>query len=306
MNLSPYILTIAASALLAGCASTQPTEPMNMQETSEEKTYRAFLDIDYVPNPHPQQRLDIYLPAEGNGPWPLIIWIHGGGWKMGSKQHCVPYHMKYFEKGFAVASLDYRLTDVATFPAQIQDVKAAVRWLRHSASEYGFDPDRFAVWGDSAGGHLSALIGTSHGHEAFDVGEHLEVSSAVQAVCDYYGPTEFVSFVQTRGYEGHAGEESAETQLLGARVLDRPDLAAIASPITYLSPDDPPFLIVHGDKDPVVPLNQSEQLRDKLQQIGVPVEYFVLEGAAHGGPAFRDPALKETVLQFFKETLSVE
>ncbi|MBC2607078.1 alpha/beta hydrolase [Pelagicoccus albus] len=295
---------IASAALLIACPTLNSSENPSMQETNEDKSYRAFLDLEYVPNAHPQQRLDIFLPAEGEGPWPLVIWIHGGGWKMGSKSQCVPYHMKYFEKGFAVASLDYRLTDVATFPAQIQDVKAAVRWLRSSSSEYGFDPNKFGVWGDSAGGHLSALLGTSHGYQPFEVGENLEISSAVQAVCDYYGPTEFVSFVQTPGYKEHADEESAETALLGARVLDRPDLAATASPLAYLSPDDPPFLIVHGDQDPVVPLNQSEQLRDKLKEAGVPVKYFVLEGAAHGGPEFRDEALKDTVLQFFKDTLS--
>ncbi|MDQ8186553.1 alpha/beta hydrolase [Pelagicoccus sp. SDUM812002] len=262
-----------------------------------------FIDIEYVENGHPQQKLDLYLPHSGNGPWPVIVWIHGGGWFMGSKDNCLPLEMGFLDEGFAIASIDYQLTGVAPFPAQIQDVKAAVRWLRKAAADYSLDPDRFIAWGDSAGGHLAALLGTSAGEKSFSVGANLDQSESVAAVCDFYGPTEFISFVQTPGYESHAAPNSPESRLMGAPVLDRPDLANKLSPLTYIDPSDPPFLIIHGSKDTVVPVNQSEQLASQLNRAGVPVLFEILEEAKHGGPAFSSDVIKQSVLGFINTSL---
>lgn len=307
---SPISCFLIAALLLPAITSSQPSnnsgsnDVMGTEEANPAHKY--YIDLPYVKNPHGQQKLDLYLPKNGEGPWPLIIWIHGGGWFAGSKDYCLPKLTGFLERGFAIASIDYRLTDVAPFPAQIHDVKAATRWLRASAERYNLDPERFAAWGDSAGGHLAALLGTSHGEASFEVGDHLEISSAVQAVCNYYGPTELISFAQTPGYESHAHPKSPESRLIGAPVLERPDLAAKLSPLTYIDSEDPPFFIVHGTQDPTVPLNQSEQLAVKLEAAGVTFEFRVIEDGKHGGPQFKDPALIEEVYQFFMQALDIE
>ena len=165
---------------------------------------KAHRDLVYVGNGHERHKLDLFVPEKADGPLPLIIWVHGGGWQNGSKDGCPPLRDGYTERGYAVASINYRLSGHAVFPAQIEDCKAAIRWLRAHAKEYNLDPQRFGVWGSSAGGHLVALIGTSGDVKEFDVGANLDQSSRVQAVCDYYGPTDFTVFVTTPGYESHA------------------------------------------------------------------------------------------------------
>jgi acetyl esterase/lipase len=217
----------------------------------------AHRDLAYVENGHERQKLDLYVP-ESPEPLPVILWIHGGGWQAGSKDGCPPLREGYAEKGYAVASIGYRLSGDAVFPAQIEDCKAGIRWLRAHAKEYNLDPDRFGVWGSSAGGHLVALLGTSGDVSEFDAGAHLDQSSRAQAVSDYYGPTDFKVFVTTSRYERHAAADAPEAKLIGGAVLDNPEKVKRANPITYVSKDDPPFLIVHGDEDGTVPHNQSE------------------------------------------------
>jgi acetyl esterase/lipase len=145
---------------------------------------KAHRDLVYVEGGHERHKLDLYLPEKAEGPLPLLIWVHGGGWQNGSKDGCPPLRAGYIERGYAVASINYRLSGHAVFPAQIEDCKAAIRWLRAHAKEYNLDAKRFGVWGSSAGGHLVALIGTSGDVKEFDVGDHLDQSSRVQAVCD--------------------------------------------------------------------------------------------------------------------------
>jgi hypothetical protein len=174
-------------------------------QTAGVKSHR---DLVYVEGGHERHKLDLYLPEKADGPLPLIIWVHGGGWQNGSKDGCPPLRGGYIERGYAVASINYRLSGHAVFPAQIEDCKAAIRWLRAHAKEYGLDAKRFGVWGSSAGGHLVALLGTSGDVKEFDVGANLDQSSRVQAVCDYYGPTDFTVFVTTPGYESHAADSS--------------------------------------------------------------------------------------------------
>ncbi|HYF36092.1 MAG TPA: prolyl oligopeptidase family serine peptidase [Prosthecobacter sp.] len=282
------VLTIAAAA------------PMNAAAQAGVKSHR---DLAYIEGGHARQKLDLHVPEKAEGPLPVIVWIHGGGWQSGSKDLCLPLRQGYVEKGYAVASVGYRLSGDAVFPAQIEDCKAAVRWLRAHAKEYGLDPKRFAAWGSSAGGHLVALLGTSGEVKPFDVGPHLDQSSGVQAVCDFYGPTDFTVFVKTPGYERHAQAEAPEGKLIGGAVLENPAKAERVNPISYVSQGDPPFLIVHGDEDRTVPLNQSQLLFEALKKHGIGVHFHTLKGAGHGGPGFSDEKVDGMVSAFFERTL---
>jgi acetyl esterase/lipase len=264
---------------------------------------KAFRDLVYVEGGHERHKLDLYLPAASDGPVPLLIWIHGGGWMNGSKEGCPPLQGGYVARGFAVASLNYRLSGHAVFPAQIEDCKTAIRWLRAHAREYQLDPDRFGVWGSSAGGHLAALLGTSGDVKEFDTGPHPDPSSRVQAVCDYYGPTDLAVMVATPGYESHASDSSPEARLFGGKVLENREKAARANPITHVSRYDPPFLIVHGDRDPTVPINQSQLLFEPLRSAGVSAHFHTIRGAGHGGPGFSGKDIEDLVAAFFEERL---
>jgi len=296
-RLFPLLLLLAIPSAPPCSAQTQPFAARMLQGVT------AHRDLAYVSNGHERQKLDLYLPEKAEGPLPLIIWIHGGGWQSGSKENCLPLRSGFVLKGYAVASINYRLSGDAPFPAQIEDTKSAIRWLRAHAKEYRLDPDHIGVWGSSAGGHLVALAGTSGGEKSFDVGEILEVSSRVQAVCDFYGPTDLNAFVATPGYERHAKADAPEVKLLGGTIQDNPDKVARLNPVTYVSPDDPPFLILHGDKDPVVPIGQSRLLLEALQKAGVAVEFKVVEGAGHGGPGFQKPENEGMVSAFFEKHL---
>ncbi|MEN6309394.1 MAG: alpha/beta hydrolase [Anaerohalosphaeraceae bacterium] len=247
--------------------------------------------------------LDLYRPEQASGKLPVIVWIHGGGWREGSKENCLPARMGFIQKGFAVASVQYRLTDVAIFPAQIEDCKAAIRWLRAHADQYNLDVDRLAAWGGSAGGHLVALLGTTGDVKEFDTGENLDQSSAVQVVCDYYGPTDFTSFVSAKGFEDYAKPDSVVSKLLGGQAQDNPDKAQKASPMAYVSKDDAPMLLVHGDKDTVVPIEQSQMLCEALKKADVPTEFVTLKDAGHGGQQFQTPELVSQIEAFLKSHL---
>jgi acetyl esterase/lipase len=282
------LLAIILLPFTASVASAQQT-PAGVQ---------AHRDLAYIENGHERHRLDLFLPENASGPTPLLIWVHGGGWQSGSKEGCPPLSKGYPERGYAVASINYRLSGHAKFPAQIEDCKAAIRWLRANALKYGLDPQRFGVWGSSAGGHLVALLGTSGDVTEFDVGAHLDQSSRVQAVCDYFGPTDLTVFVTTKGYESHAGATSPEAKLLGGAVMENQELAARANPITYVSRDDPPFLIVHGDEDRTVPINQSELLFAALKEASVGAHFHTIRGAGHG-QGFGGPEIEPMVSAFF-------
>jgi acetyl esterase/lipase len=265
------------------------------------KDTQKLRDLPYVTNGHERQKLDLYLPPGATNPLPLIIWVHGGAWKGGSKDNCPA--LRYLQSGYAVASINYRLSQHAIFPAQIEDCKAAIRWLRTHAKEYQLDPNRFAAWGSSAGGHLVALLGTSGDVKSFEVGENLAFSSRVQAVVDFFGPTDFTQmskYAPANGPFDHDAADSPESLLIGGAIQQNKDKAAKASPLSYVSQDDPPFLIMHGDKDNLVPYQQSELLRDALQKAGVPVTLKIIEGAGHG---FGGPEITRQVTEFFETQL---
>lgn len=225
--------------------------------------------------------MDVYAPERPRPTAPFVLWIHGGGWVGGSRSPCGTLGL--VAKGYVTASVEYRFSQEAPFPAQIEDCKAAVRFVRAHARELGIDPARIGAAGASAGGHLAALLGVAGDANALDgAGGSPGVSSAVQAVCDYFGPTDLLHF------DGHgsrivaADDASLIAQLLGGPLSTHRDLAAAASPITYVTKDDPPILILHGDADDIVPLDQSVTFDARLREAGVDSTLVVVRGVGHG------------------------
>ncbi len=254
----------------------------------------AHRDLAYVENGHERQKLDLYLP-KSDKPLPLVIWVHGGAWRAGSKDRTPALPLT--AKGFAVASINYRLSQHAVFPAQIEDCKAAVRWLRANAKKYNFDTEYFGVWGASAGGHLVALMGTAGSVKELEgkLG-NLDQSSKVQAVCDFFGPTDFQKL-------GGRGGNSPLTQLIGGPLSEHKEMVGLVNPITHITKDAPPFLIVHGTKDTTVPIGQSELLNEALKKAGVDVTYVAIEGAGHGGAGFSSEKNRTLIEDFFSKHL---
>lgn len=261
------------------------------------------IDLAYIPDGHVRQRLDLHLPA-GGSQWPLVVWIHGGAWRVGDKKN-ISIPSRLLERGFALASVNYRLSQHATFPAQLEDAKAAIRWLRANATRYGYNAERIGVWGPSAGGHLVALLGVTGRTKKFDQGAHLEQSSAVQTVVDYFGPTDFLKMDEQAGPDSqHNSPKSPESALVGGPITERRDVVAQANPLTYVdAPRLPPFLIVHGDADKTVPAGQSILLHEKLQAVKAESELIILKGSGHGGPAFESAEMIDKVATFFNKHL---
>jgi acetyl esterase/lipase len=257
----------------------------------------------------PTQKLDLYVPA-GNGPFPLIINIHGGGFMMGDKSN-PPLTDELLAAGYAVASIDYRLSGEAKFPAAVQDAKAALRFLRAHAAEYKLNPDKFGAYGGSAGGNLAAMLGTSCGVKELEGAElgNADQSSCVQAVVDWFGPTDFLQmdkqFAGTSCPVNHDAADSPESQYVGAPIQTVPDKAKAANPITYVSPTAPPFFIEHGTADCNVPPQQGKLLADALTPaIGADkVTYTLLDGAGHGGAQFSEAANVKGVIEFLDKYL---
>lgn len=214
-------------------------------------------------------------------PMPVVVYIHGGAWRGGNRDAGVRPLSRLAQRGYFGATIEYRLSGEARFPAQIEDCKAAIRFLRSKAREFGIDPDRIAAWGPSAGGHLAALLGTSGDAKDLDgKGGSGDASSRVQAVVDWFGPTDFLQMGKNK--IDHDAPNSPESLLVGGPIQENKDKVAAANPITYVSKDDPPFLIMHGDQDDLVPLSQSEHLLAALRKAGVDSTLHVVKGAGHG------------------------
>ncbi|QEF97504.1 Carboxylesterase NlhH [Stieleria maiorica] len=252
--------------------------------------------------------MHLVLPKEkSDKSLPLYVWIHGGGWQGGTKEGGVRQVIPLVRRGFVGATIEYRLTGEAPFPAQIEDCKCAIRYLRAHATKYNLDVDRIAAGGSSAGGHLVALLGTSGGVKELEgSGGWPDQSSRVQAVVDLFGPTDFNTFVTTPGYEGHNRDGSPESKLLGGgEVLKKPDGIKQVNPITYVDHDDPPFLIIHGSDDRTVPPNQSELMHQALQAAKVESTLHVIDGAGHGGSKFSEPEIRQMQIDFLVQTFKV-
>ncbi|MEW5938212.1 MAG: alpha/beta hydrolase [Chloroflexota bacterium] len=218
--------------------------------------------------------MDMYFPAAGSGPWPVLLYVHGGGWNSGDKSEILGLRdlPELTGAGYVVASIDYRLSPDYLFPAMIEDVKCAVRFLRAHAAEYNLDPERVGAWGTSAGGHLAALLGLSDASAGWDVGEWLDQSSRIQAVIDLSGPSDLSQAIAL---------PNVLEILLGTSTPSASQLAMV-SPVTYVSSDDPPFFIIHGERDWMVPVEQSIRLDALLDAAGVPSQLLIVKNAGHG------------------------
>jgi acetyl esterase/lipase len=290
--------SLLAAGLLAALAA-----PVLAQQPKLPDGTRVEHNLEY--GPHERNKLDLYVP-KGDGPFPLVIWVHGGAWQGGSKEGGGPA-LFLLGRGYAVASINYRLSQHAKFPAQIEDCQAAVRFLRATAEKYHLDSAHFGAMGASAGGHLVALMGTAGDAKEFaGYGSVKEGSSRVQCVVDLFGPTDLTKMREQSSGKGkidHDSPDSPEAKLIGGPVQQNKEKAAKANPITYVTKDDPPFLILHGDQDPLVPLGQSELLQAALKKAGVESELVVIPGAGHGGKEFTTDATRKKVEAFFDKHL---
>jgi acetyl esterase/lipase len=266
-----------------------------LPEAELSRITRKWLDLPYA-TLSPAEKLDLFLPERGDGPFPVILHVHGGGFEMGDKRDIflLPY-LKGLERGYAVASLNYRLSGEALFPAGLQDLKAAIRWLRANAERLHLDPSRFAACGSSAGGNYAAMLALTDKVASFDdpgLG-NLEYPCGVQAAVDWFGPIDFLKMddQQTEsglGLADHSQAHSPESRYLGARITAVPDLVRQANPMTYIHKDMPPILIQHGRLDHLVPCQQSVNFAEAIRRIAGPdrVEFEILENADHGDPLF--------------------
>jgi acetyl esterase/lipase len=260
-------------------------------------------DIVYSQTEQGDLLLDLYLPAAANAePLPVVLFLFGGAFEMGNKHQLALYDVHTLPlDGFAVVSIDYRLSGKAIFPAQLEDAHNALRWIEANAAQYNLDAKKIGVWGMSAGGMLAALVGT--GAESTGANTDLRV----QAVVDYYGPSDLLQGDE-HALEGSdrnwSGAESWPSRYLGGTIGEYPLRVAATNPISYVSADDPPFLLVHGDQDRIVPIHQSEILFQALQQAGVESELYVVQGGDHArGGEFGSPQLHQKTVAFLQRHL---
>lgn len=276
--LSVGVLSVLLGGVARGQKPGKPTLPASVVQQA---------DIEYGKAGEVSLKLDLYTPREeSKKPRPVVVWIHGGGWEAGNKRSGAGLLAPLVAGGkYAGVSVGYRLSGVATWPAQVHDCKAAIRWVRANARKYNLDPDRIGVWGASAGGHLVSLLGTSGGVKDLE-GDNGSPghSSRVRCVVDFCGPTDFLTFVKDNPSMNRP--HSPVSRLLGGLVKDKEAAAKSASPVTYVSKDNPPFLIVHGTADTIVPIAQAEELDAALKRAGVDSTLMRIEGGGHnfGGP----------------------
>ena len=328
------MLTLAVCMLLstAGCGTattasptTSATSVASTEQTSvmparggagSSSTFASvaptYADLAYA-TVSDAQKLDLYIPTTGSGPFPVVIMVHGGGFMMGDKSDGAGLTGvdQLLAAGYAVASINYRLSSEAIYPAQIYDAKAAVRFLRANAAEYQLNPDKFGAWGASAGGSLVSLLGTTCGVAELEGAElgNAEQSSCVQAVIDWFGPIDFLKmdeqFAGTSCPQTHDAANSPESMLVGAAIQTVPDLVATTNPMNYITADDAPFFIENGTADCNIPPAQNKNLADALSAvIGADnVTYVSLEGAGHGGSQFETTENLNLVIGFLDKYL---
>jgi acetyl esterase/lipase len=298
-----------------------PTQPTHYgiqnvpPAANTEHIKKKYLDIRYA-NQSPSQKLDIYLPEDEKGPFPVIVSIHGGAFMGCDKADIqVMPMLEGLKRGYAVIAINYRLSWEAKFPALVQDGKAAIRWIRANAAQYNFKPDKIAAWGGSAGGYLASMLGTSAGIpelEDLSLGNP-EQTCNVQAVVAWYGPTDFLVMDQQLTAIGltppedqlHNGANSPESLLLGQRITEIPEIVKVANPETYIRYNAPPFFLQHGTKDCVVPVQQSENFALKLLKIlgEKRVMLELIQDAEHADPRFESPDNIKKVLDFLDKCL---
>lgn len=260
---------------------------------------RHLIDIPYARVDGRTLAIDLHLPAVARPP--LVVYLHGGAWRDGDKTR---YPQFLVANGFAVASVDFRSSQDARFPANVQDIKAAIRFLRASASRYGYRAGRIAIAGSSSGGHLAALVGTSNGHAELEgsVGEHARESSRVQAIVSWFGASNLDTILAQSTPFGLDVRVPALKLLLGALPDEAPELARLASPVNHVDATDPPAILLHGNQDRQMPVNQSLELEAAYRRNGLDVETLILDGAGHGGDAFESGEAAARVIAFLRRT----
>ena len=258
-------------------------------------------DVEYARVGDQSLKLDLYLPAAKGAP--LLVYVHGGAWRGGSKAN--PPILELQERGFAIASVDYRLSTEATFPAQIHDIKAAIRFLRAKAGDYGYDASRIGIIGSSAGGHLAALVGVTNGHKELEgtIGTHLDQSSNVQCIISLFGASNLQTILSQSTEQGLKMRVPALGLLLGAQPGEKPELAKLASPVAHIDKDDPPLLLIHGDADPQMPPQQSYEFAKAYEAMKLPVQHIRIAGAKHGGREFYDTERMDIMTKFLQTHL---
>jgi acetyl esterase/lipase len=273
---------------------------------------RKYLDLSYA-GISQAQKLDIYLPEHGQEPFPVILHIHGGAFAIGDKRdiHVLPF-LGGLGRGYAVVSVNYRLSGEAIFPAGLQDIKASIRWIRANGEKYHLDGSRIAACGGSAGGNYAAMACLTSSVTEFDdlaLGNP-EKPCHIQAAVDWFGPTDFLKMDDQLAESGfppeyHSEADSPESRYLGAKITAVPLKVALANPMTYIHAGMPPILIQHGRKDHLVPVQQSIDFVNKLQKYVSPelFEFEILEGADHGDPLFETEKNMDRVFSFLDKHL---
>ncbi|MBA62055.1 MAG: lipase [Planctomycetaceae bacterium] len=284
---------------------TQQEKPEKSNSVAKVKLIGTTVtDVLYASVGDHQLLLDLYLPRQPAGS-PLLVWIHGGGWYQNNKSKVFLSWLSNY--GITVASINYRLVDIAKWPAQLHDCKGAVRWLRANARQYGYDAERIVVAGASAGGHLAALMGTTGDVVELegDVGGNLHYSSRVQAVVDYYGATDFVLRSKTQPSRANK-KGSVVYNLLGGAADELTEVARQASARYHVTSDDPPFLVFHGKKDKTVLIDQSEAIDKAYKEAGLPLTFHRIAKGAHGGFVFYSGRNAKRLYLFVKQHVSTE
>jgi acetyl esterase/lipase len=261
----------------------------------------VLVDVPYAHTGERLLLLDLHLPAGVENP-PLVVYLHGGAWRTGDKAEVPPF---LAEAGFAVASLDFRSSEEARFPANVHDIKAGVRFLRANAQRYGYRADRIAVGGSSSGGHLAALVGTTNGHAQLEgnLGEHDDVSSDVQAIISWVGASNLATILAQSAPEGLKVRVPALQLLLGAQPDEVPELAQLASPVNHVDRSDPPLLILHGNKDLTIPVEQALELDAAYRNAGLEPQTLILDGVGHVARPFFTGEPVQQVIQFLHRTI---
>ena len=270
-----------------------------LADAQDSRPVKVIRDVEYAHIGEHALKLDIHLPA-GKPHSPLIVWVHGGAWRSGSKSS-MPMG-KLVEEGYAIASVDYRLSTEAKFPAQIHDIKAAIRFLRARGSEWKLPGKKIVIAGDSAGAHLAALVGVSNGHAELEgtVGNDRTQSSDVQGIISFYGAANLTTILKQSTPHGLSVRVPALELLLGGLPTNAPALAQLASPVFHVDRNDPPLLLLHGDQDPQMPISQSLELLGAYQKVKAPVQFEVVHSGAHGGAIFYDAERLEIVRRFLR------
>lgn len=288
-RLLPFFLFAVSSVLAQELSAPKQA----LLSNAEKNQVEVKLDQPYAGNDNPKQMVDVYLPKKRNGdkPLPVVAMIHGGGWVNGDRLGYAALGIQLARTGdYAAVGVGYRLSKEAHWPSQVYDCKAAIRWIRAHAKEYNLDADKIAVWGSSAGGHLSSLLGTSGDVKELegDLGPNKDFSSRVQCVVNLCGPEDFTKALMFDKQGQPIWNDDAVSGLLGGNAQEKTTEAKAASPVTHVTKDDPPFITFHGTKDQRVAYLHAEGIHAALQKAGVPSLLVPITDGGHGSVGHPD------------------